>query len=47
MVECIRQRLGLTTLRYQTLPDMVKAIGLPREKLCTFCWNGESLHEDI
>jgi amidophosphoribosyltransferase len=47
MVECIRQRLGLTTLRYQTLPDMVKAIGLPREKLCTFCWNGESLHEDV
>jgi amidophosphoribosyltransferase len=46
MVECIRQRLGLTTLRYQTRPDMVKAIGLPREKLCTFCWNGEALHED-
>jgi amidophosphoribosyltransferase len=46
MVERIRQRLNLTTLRYQTLPDMVSAIGLPREKLCTYCWNGESLHED-
>jgi len=42
MVENIRQRLGLTTLRYQTLPDMVRAIGVPREKVCTFCWNGES-----
>ena len=46
MVERIRQRLGLTTLQYQTLPDMIAAIGLPREKLCTFCWNGESLYED-
>lgn len=46
MVDCIRARLGLTTLRYQTLPDMIAAIGLPREKVCTFCWNGEALHED-
>lgn len=45
MVERIRERLGLTTLRYQKLGDMVKAIGLPREKLCTFCWSGESLYE--
>ncbi len=45
MVDHIRQRLGLTTLRYQRLPDMIAAIGLPREQLCTFCWNGEALHE--
>jgi len=44
MVDCIRRRLGLTSLSYQTLPDMIAAIGLPRDKLCTFCWNGESLH---
>jgi len=47
MVDRIRARLGLTTLRYQTLPDMIAAIGLPREKVCTFCWNGEALHEDV
>jgi amidophosphoribosyltransferase len=40
MVERIRQRLGLTTLKYQTLDDLVTAIGLPREKLCTYCWDG-------
>jgi amidophosphoribosyltransferase len=45
MVERIRTRLGLTSLRYQTLDDMVEAIGLPREKLCTYCWTGESLYE--
>ena len=42
MVERIRVRLGLTTLAYQRLPDMIDAIGLPRERLCTFCWNGEA-----
>ncbi len=45
MVDRIRQRLGLSTLKYQTLADMIAAIGLPRERLCTFCWNGEALHE--
>lgn len=40
MVENIRERLKLTTLRYQRLPDLVQAIGLPKEKLCTYCWDG-------
>lgn len=46
MVDHIREDLGLTTLQYQTLPDMIAAIGLPREKVCTYCWNGEALYED-
>jgi amidophosphoribosyltransferase len=40
MVASIGKRMGLTTLRYQRLDDMIGAIGLPREKLCTYCWNG-------
>ncbi|MBU2634393.1 MAG: amidophosphoribosyltransferase [Nanoarchaeota archaeon] len=40
MVEKIKQRLKLTTLKYQRLNDLVKAIGLPKEKLCTYCWDG-------
>jgi len=40
MIERIRLRLGLTTLRYQALSDMIEAIGLPKEKLCTYCWDG-------
>jgi amidophosphoribosyltransferase len=40
MVDRIRNRLGLTTLRYQRLEDLVEAIGLPKEKLCTYCWDG-------
>ena len=41
MVDRIRKRLNLTTLRYQTRPDMVEAIGLPPEKVCTYCWDGK------
>ena len=40
MVDRIRTRLNLTTLKYQRLPDLVSAIGLPKEKLCTYCWDG-------
>ena len=41
MVEYIRQELNVASLRYQTLDDMVAAIGLPREQLCTYCWTGQ------
>lgn len=41
MVGWIEKDLGVTTLRYQTIDDMVEAVGLPREKLCLYCWNGE------
>jgi amidophosphoribosyltransferase len=40
MVEQIGRELRLTSLRYQILDDLVQAIGLPRDKLCTFCWSG-------
>ncbi|RJR29112.1 MAG: amidophosphoribosyltransferase [Candidatus Latescibacterota bacterium] len=40
MVEWIARDLEVTTLRYQTLEDMVAAIGLPKERLCLYCWTG-------
>lgn len=42
MVEQIRKRLNLTSLKFQTMDNLVKAIGLPKEKLCTHCWDGSS-----
>jgi amidophosphoribosyltransferase len=42
MVEQVRKRLDFTTLMYQKLDDLVEAIGLPKEKLCTHCWDGSS-----
>lgn len=41
MVDWIAKDLDVTTLRYQIVDDMVKAIGLPRKKLCLYCWTGE------
>ncbi len=41
MVEWIARDLDVTTLRYQSMDDMIKAIGQPKEKLCLYCWNGE------
>ncbi|MBN1394493.1 MAG: amidophosphoribosyltransferase [Pirellulales bacterium] len=40
MVKRIEKRLGLTSLKYQRLDDLVAAIGLPKDKLCTYCWDG-------
>jgi amidophosphoribosyltransferase len=42
MIEFIRKRLKLTTLKYQRLEDLITAIGLPKEKVCTHCWDGTS-----
>jgi amidophosphoribosyltransferase len=42
MVEEMRQDLGLTTLKFQKLDDLVAAIGLPKCKLCTHCFDGSS-----
>lgn len=44
MVDKIRQDLDLTSLKFQKLDDLVKAIGLPKEKLCTHCWDGSSYY---
>lgn len=41
MVEWIARDLGVSTLRYQTVDDMVKAIGRPKDKLCLYCWTGQ------
>ena len=40
MVDWIRREIGSTTLQYQTIENMIQAIGLPREKLCLQCWSG-------
>ncbi len=39
MVDLIREELNLTSLKYQSLERLIEAIGLPREQICTYCWN--------
>ena len=43
MIKQISKRLKLTTLKYQKLEDLVEAIGLPKEKICTYCWDGAEI----
>ena len=41
MVELIRQKLNFDSLKFQDLEDTVKAIGIDKCKLCTYCWDGK------
>ncbi len=43
MVEYIREKLNLTSLAFQTVDDLVAAIGLPKDQVCTYCWTGEDV----
>lgn len=44
MVKQIAENLGIDSLMYQDLDDLVEAIGLPKERLCTHCWDGSSYY---
>lgn len=41
MVEEIRKRLRFDSLKFQNLEDTVKAIGVDKCHLCTYCWDGK------
>ena len=40
MLEEIRKELNFTSLRYNRLDDMLSSVGIPEDKLCTYCWDG-------
>lgn len=40
MVARIGEQLNFTSLRYHRLDDMIESVGIDREKLCTYCWDG-------
>ncbi len=42
MVEVIRKRFGLTSLKFNTVETLIEAIGLPKCKVCTHCFDGSS-----
>ncbi|MFT3983221.1 MAG: hypothetical protein QM697_04910, partial [Lachnospiraceae bacterium] len=39
MIEAIRKTLDFTSLRFHRLDDMVAAVGIDPDKLCTYCWD--------
>lgn len=45
MVEGIRQEMNFTTLKFSNINNLIASIGLPREKLCTYCFDGSGCGE--
>ena len=46
----VAKRLGLTTLKFAKLEDLIESIGLPKCKVCTHCFDGSSYcheHDNI
>ena len=44
MVQTIADRLNLTSLKFNTLENLVASIGLPKCRICTHCFDGSSCH---
>lgn len=42
LVEAIRAKFGMTSLKFNTLETLVEAIGLPKCRICTHCFDGSS-----
>ncbi len=42
MVEIIRKKLGLTSLKFNSIETIIESIGLPKCKVCTHCFDGTS-----
>ncbi|MBP5240292.1 MAG: amidophosphoribosyltransferase [Bacteroidales bacterium] len=42
MVEVIRKHLGVDTLKFNSLQTICDAVGLPKERVCTHCFDGSS-----
>ena len=41
LLHTICEKLGFTSLEYQTLDNLLEAIGIDRDKVCTYCWTGK------
>lgn len=41
MLKCICEKLGFNSLGYQSLEGLLEAIGIDRDKICTYCWSGK------
>lgn len=41
MVDAICKMSNFTSLKFHTLEDVIKSIGLDKDEICTYCWNGK------
>ena len=47
MVDEIRKELNLTSLKFQKLESLISSMGLQPDKVCTYCWNGRDVNDEI
>lgn len=41
LLRSICEKMGFDSLGYQSLDGLLEAIGIDREKICTYCWDGK------
>ena len=41
LLSSICKKFGFDSLGYQSLDGVLEAIGIDRDKVCTYCWNGK------
>ena len=41
LLKAICRKMGFDSLGYQSLDGLLEAIGIDKEKICTYCWNGK------
>ena len=41
LAKAICDKLGFDSLGYQSLDGLLEAIGIDKDKICTYCWNGK------
>ena len=41
MLKTICQKLGFSSLGYQSLDGLLEAIGIDENEICTYCWSGK------
>ncbi len=41
LLRAICEKLGFDSLGYQSLDGLLEAIGIDKDKICTYCWNGK------
>ena len=41
LLHAICEKLGFDSLGYQSLDGLLEAIGIDRDKICTYCWSGK------
>ena len=41
LLKSICEEMGFDSLSYQSLDGMLEAIGIDRDRICTYCWTGE------